>query len=235
MGDSMVLNALTNTVVSMSGSFGSAESGPDSTDDIMSATFRALSKHGYASLSMQDIADEFDKSRSLLHYHYDTRDDLILAFVDNLIGHKADRLEESDTESPPKRLLEYLDHFTRRSDRRRGFAVALFELRMQALHDDRLHEKLSQHYCQNIKTAAGIIAEGIESGVFHPVDPHGTAEMLYNAIQGAAFCELVLGFDGAIQQMRDQLVHHVVSDLVDVPNLLSGESDIGRENVLKSQ
>ena len=65
----MSLSALTNIGVSMSGSFGSEESRPDSTDDIMSATFRALSKHGYASLSMQDIADEFDKSRSLLHYH----------------------------------------------------------------------------------------------------------------------------------------------------------------------
>lgn len=235
MGNSMSLSALTNIGVSMSGSFGSEESRPDSTDDIMSATFRALSKHGYASLSMQDIADEFDKSRSLLHYHYNTRDDLILAFVNNLIGHKADRLKEADTEGPPERLLEYLDQFTRRSDRRRGFAVALFELRMQALHDDRLHEKLSQHYRQNIETAAGIIAEGVESGVFHPVDPHGTAEMLYNAIQGAAFCELVLGVDGAIQRMRDQIVRHVVSDLVDVPNLLSGESDIERKNVLKDQ
>ena len=33
---------------------------------IMEATFEALSKHGYADLTIQTIADEFEKSKSLL-------------------------------------------------------------------------------------------------------------------------------------------------------------------------
>jgi AcrR family transcriptional regulator len=34
----------------------------DTCEAIMSATYRALCAHGYADLTMQDIADETDKS-----------------------------------------------------------------------------------------------------------------------------------------------------------------------------
>ncbi|MEF8974259.1 MAG: helix-turn-helix domain-containing protein, partial [Haloarcula sp.] len=44
----------------------------DTADDIMDATYRALCTHGYADLTMQDIADESDKSKAALHYHYDS-------------------------------------------------------------------------------------------------------------------------------------------------------------------
>jgi AcrR family transcriptional regulator len=35
-----------------------------------------------------------------LHYHYDTREDLLLAFVDNLVGWIDARLDETDTTDP---------------------------------------------------------------------------------------------------------------------------------------
>ncbi|MFC6976561.1 TetR/AcrR family transcriptional regulator [Halomicroarcula sp. GCM10025709] len=203
----------------------SGDNQPESKDAIMEATFKALSKHGYADLSMQDIADEFDKSRSLLHYHYDTREDLILAFVDDLIGHKESQLARTEAEEPPERLLEYLDQFTLRADHHHGFAVALFELRLQALRDDRLREKLAKHYQRNIETAADIISDGVETGVFRSVDPSQVAETIYNAIQGAAFCEVVLGFEGAIQRMRDSIVEFVVGDLVSTATLLAENTE----------
>ncbi|GAA0475047.1 hypothetical protein GCM10008985_34420 [Halococcus dombrowskii] len=51
-------------------------------EEIMDATYRALCKHGYAALRMQDIADETTKSKAALHYHYDSKHDLLLSFLD---------------------------------------------------------------------------------------------------------------------------------------------------------
>lgn len=193
---------------------------------IMDATYRALSKHGYADLSMQDIADEFGKSRSLLHYHYDTREELILAFVDNLIGWIGDELEKTGTEDPRTRLLEYVDRFTLgQRDERRGFVVALFELRLQTLHNDELREKLTTHYRRNVDTAADIIDDGVEAGVFRPVDPQTTAELIYTSMQGAAFHEVVLGAEGATRRMRDGLVEYIVSEVVAIPALIESSFD----------
>ena len=207
--------------------------GETSTDDevpsrnaIMDATYRALAKHGYADLSMQDIADEFEKRRSLLHYHYDTHEDLILAFVDDLIGWIGSELEKTGTEDPRTRLIEYVDRFTLgERDRRRGFVVALFELRLQAPHNRKLREKLTKHYQRNVDTAAGIIEDGIEAGVFEPVAPREIAEHIYSSMQGAAFHEVVLGAEGATRRMRDGLLEYIVGELVVVPALLESAFD----------
>ena len=45
----------------------------DSKKEIMEATYEALCKHGYAELSIEKIADEFDKGKSLIYYHYDDK------------------------------------------------------------------------------------------------------------------------------------------------------------------
>jgi AcrR family transcriptional regulator len=129
---------------------------PDTHEEIMGATYRALCKHGYAHLTMQDIADEFDKSRSLLHYHYDTKEELLLAFVDNIVGYIGDRLAESETEEPLERLEEYVDRFVIEpgEEDRETFALALLELRVQAVHNEAFRERLATHYETNVQTVS---------------------------------------------------------------------------------
>jgi AcrR family transcriptional regulator len=180
---------------------------------IMGATYRALCEHGYAHLTMQDIADEFDKSRSLLHYHYDTKEDLMLAFLDHLIGWIGDRLAESDTEEPLERLEEYVDRFVVDDDGGE-FALALLELRLQAVHNDAYREKLARHYEENVATVAAILDDGIEAGVFRGVDPEATGEMVYTALEGARMYQVTLGAGDATGRMQSAIERFVVEDLV---------------------
>jgi len=192
----------------------------DTHDEIMRATYRALCKHGYAQLTMQDIADEFDKSRSLLHYHYDTKEELLLAFLDHLIGWVGDRLDESETERPLERLEEFIEKFVLDPDeeRRATFALALLELRLQAVHNEQFRGKLAAHYRGNTEAVAEIIEDGIEEGVFREVDPYRTGEAIYTALEGARMHQVTLGAQAATRSMRDVLAEFVVADLlVDPP------------------
>jgi len=193
------------------------ESESDPTQDaIMDATYRALCEHGYADLTMQDIADEFDKSRSLLHYHYDTKEDLLIAFIDDLVGWIGARLSESDTEEPLERLEEFIEKFVIDPDEegRRTFALALSELRIQAAHNEAFREKLAAHYRENIAAIATIIEDGIESGAFRPVDPEATGEMIYTALVGARMYQVTLGADDATRRMQESLAEFVVAELL---------------------
>jgi len=189
---------------------------PDTHEEIMGATYRALCKHGYAHLTMQDIADEFDKSRSLLHYHYDTKEELLLAFVDNIVGYIGDRLAESETEEPLERLEEYVDRFVIEpgEEDRETFALALLELRVQAVHNEAFRERLATHYETNVQTVADIVADGIEAGVFREVDPDATGEAIYTALVGARMYQVTLGAERASRRMRDSLAEFVVTDLL---------------------
>jgi len=189
---------------------------PDTHEEIMGATYRALCKHGYAHLTMQDIADEFDKSRSLLHYHYDTKEELLLAFVDNIVGYIGDRLAESETEEPLERLEEYVDRFVIEpgEEDRETFALALLELRVQAVHNEEFRERLATHYETNVQTVADIVADGVEAGVFREVDPDATGEAIYTALVGARMYQVTLGAEHASRRMRDSLAEFVVDDLL---------------------
>jgi len=193
-----------------------AEAAEDTREAIMSATYRALCKHGYANLTMQNIADEFDKSKSLLHYHYDTKEELLLAFLDRMIGWLADRMAESDTEHPLDRLEEYAGKYVIDPDEngRETFALAVLELRVQAVHNDAFQEKLARHYERNVETAAAIIEDGIEEGVFREVDPYATGEMLITALEGARLYQVTLDAKGSTQRMYDALLAFVVEELL---------------------
>jgi len=188
----------------------------DTHDAIMGATYRALCKHGYAHLTMQDIADEFDKSRPLLHYHYDTKEELMLAFVDNMIGWVGGQLAESETEDPLDRMEEYVDGFVidPTEEDRETFGLALLELRVQALHNEQFREKLAVHYQNNVETAAEIITDGIEAGVFREVDPEEVGEFIYTSLVGARIYQVTMGAEHASRRMRDNLAAFVVDDLL---------------------
>ena len=195
---------------------GSGEGVEDTHEAIMGATYRALCKHGYAHLTMQDIADEFDKSRPLLHYHYDTKEELMLAFVDNMIGWVGGQLAQSDTEEPLDRMEAYIDGFVidPGEEDRETFALALLELRVQAVHNDEFRSRLSRHYENNVGTIADIIADGVEAGVFRAVDPGEVGEFIYTSLVGARMYQVTMGAQHASRRMRDDLVAFVVDDLL---------------------
>ncbi len=188
----------------------------DTHNAIMSATYHALCKHGYAHLTMQDIADEFDKSRPLLHYHYDTKEELMLAFVDNMIGWVGGQLAESETEDPLDRMEEYIDGFVidPGDEDRETFALALLELRVQAVHNEQFREKLAVHYENNVETVADIVADGVETGVFRDVDPEAVGEFVYTSLVGARMYQVTMSAEHASRRLRDNLAAFVVDDLL---------------------
>jgi AcrR family transcriptional regulator len=165
---------------------------------------------------MQDIADEFDKSRPLLHYHYDTKDELMLAFVDNMIGWVGGQLAQSDTEDPLDRMEAYIDGFVidPGEEDRETFALALLELRVQAVHNDEFRSRLSRHYENNVGTVADIIADGIEAEVFREVDPDEVGEFVYTSLVGARMYQVTMGAQHASRRARDALAEFVVDDLL---------------------
>jgi len=117
----------------------------ESKQEIMDATYIALCKHGYAELSIQKIADESDKGKSLIYYHYDDKQDLILAFLDYMGKHieqNHDRLEDAP---PQQRLDNLLDMALGvKDDEQWEFHKAFLEVRSQAPKSPNFTEKFQK-------------------------------------------------------------------------------------------
>jgi AcrR family transcriptional regulator len=172
---------------------------PSAADEIMDGVYRALRAHGYADVTMQDIADECSKSKSLLHYHYDTKEDLLVAFLDYVITDSEARIRAHADEPPAERLAGFVGWFVFEADaaEREAFHIALLELRTQGPFNDRIREQLVRSDRLLRGTVADILEAGIESGTFREVDVEETAALVVATLDGARTRQITLiGGDG---------------------------------------
>jgi AcrR family transcriptional regulator len=168
---------------------------PGAADEIMNGVYRALCTHGYAGLTMQDIADECSKSKSLLHSHYDTKEDLLVAFLDRVISDFERRVTEAAGDSPAERLVAFVGWFVFEpaDTDRESYHIALLELRSQGPFNRRIREQLRRSDRLLRGTVAEILSDGIDAGVFRDVDVDETAALLVATLDGARTRQITLG------------------------------------------
>ncbi|MFB6072106.1 MAG: TetR/AcrR family transcriptional regulator [Halobacterium sp.] len=186
---------------------------PTAHEDIMDATYRALLEHGFAALTMQDIADEAGKSKSLLHYHYDTKQDLLVAFLEYLLERGKARAAEHEDEPPGERLRGFVAGGLVENDADDwAFATALLELQAQAPHEETYREQLARNEQFMRDHVADIVREGVEAGEFRDADPEAVARLVLAAVDGARTERVVLE-DDTPEVVHDALVEHVLDPL----------------------
>ncbi len=157
-------------------------------DDLMEATYQALCKHGYAELTMQDIAAESDKSKGTLHYHFEGKQDLLESFLEYLLARFEERTETVPGETPAERLHEFFDELLTPADEESAeeFRTAILEIKAQSPYNEAYREQLSEFDRALRDRIAGFVADGIEAGEFRDdVDPDETADFLVTLFQGA--------------------------------------------------
>lgn len=185
-------------------------------DEILDATYRALCTHGYAALTMQDIADEAGKSKSLLHYHYDTKEDLLIAFVDRLLTEFEAHVSASADHPPTERLVEFVCWFVfdPAQDEQQSFHIALLELRSQGPFNERIREQLKRSDDQLRRVFAAVLADGIEAGVFEEIDVEETAALLVASLDGARTRQITLDDDAYTESVAEAVLDRVIGPIL---------------------
>jgi TetR/AcrR family transcriptional repressor of nem operon len=170
--------------------------------EILEATYYILSEHGYADLTIQDIADEADTNNSTIYYHYDSKDQLFVALLDKLFEQFADRVNSPEGDTPREQLdtlLQILLTADADSDRNK-FRTAMLELKAQAPYKPVLRERLTEFdkfLCEQLRE---ILATGMATGEFsETIHPASVAEYLTATITG------VHTRHAAINQSSDRL------------------------------
>ena len=181
----------------------------DTHEEVMAATYRALCTHGYANLTIQRIADEFPKSKSLLYHHYDGKDDLLLEFLEFMLEGFEANVPAEEYDDAREHLREILDHaFPPASEfaaERREFTSAMVELQAQAAHDRDYHDHFTRSSEFFHSRVVGVLERGIEEGVFRPVDPDRVATLLLTAYDGTRFRRSTSDVEETIPRLRAEL------------------------------
>jgi AcrR family transcriptional regulator len=194
---------------------------------LMAATYRALCEHGYADLTMADIAREADRSTSLLHYHYDTKEGLLVAFLDYLLDEFGETIDGRADDDPERRLRVLLDRliygpgaagdegpFADEPDPDEDFHTAMFELRAQAPYVPAYREAIASHDDYLHALTVEILEAGMSAGVFREANPDVVAATLLAAVRGDRVRAIVLGDDSATDAVREGIETYVLDALL---------------------
>lgn len=163
------------------------------TETIIRATGRSLCEYGYADLTMQRIAEASSVTTAAIHYHFDTKEELLDAFLDDLVD-RFERQVNCEATDPRDRLAGFLDAvFDSEADDE--FPVALMELKAQAP----FHETYRTRFHELDDVLQGVIEatvdDGIEAGHFAAVDAAEVARTVSTMINGGHVRMVALGED----------------------------------------
>ena len=165
----------------------------ETTDEIMAATVCALCAHGYADLTVQRIADEASMTTAAIHYHFDTKEGLMDAFLRDVTERFEARLD-CDAPDPRERLATLLDAVFEPPERHTdGLAVALMKLKLRAAHRPGYRERFHDLDAQ-MRVAEAVRAR-VDEGLFHDADPEAVARSVATAVDGAHARRVALGED----------------------------------------
>jgi len=200
----------------MTGSDGAVESG-STHEEIMEATFRALSEHGYKDLRVRHIGEEMDLSRQVIHYHFDGKYDLLSSFLEYVIDQYEGSVEV-DAETDPRAELDAridrclfgpeFDQFTH-WDRMKVY----HELYAYAQHDEEHRERFNEHYDRIRGSIVSVIEDGIEQGVFRDVDARRMGQLVTDAIHAARERRIALGHEDAPEETKRAIDEFVLDSL----------------------
>lgn len=188
-------------------------SSEDPDDTIMRATYRALSTHGYAGLTMKRIADEYGKSTAAIHYHYDTKDDLLAAFLDFILDQFKDTVHEVETTDPEERLELLLDQLLVNADDHPDLLIAMLAMRSQAPYNESFSERFQQNDVYVRYLLETVIDQGIDEGVFADADAEHVARALMTIVDGARTRAVVLDQETALSTARQTAAEYIAAVL----------------------
>jgi AcrR family transcriptional regulator len=170
----------------------------DTHERIMQATFETVQEYGFAGLSIQRIAEKADLSKSSFYHFFDDKDDLLLAFLDEMLAQYGGPLEGIENSAEPLDVLwAYVDFglygladgaippLEGEADLQSGRPYV--ELRSQGTYDASYRDRFTDMDASMRGRLATVIERGIADGTFHEVDADRTAEFLVTVMLGGLF------------------------------------------------
>ncbi|SFS97453.1 TetR/AcrR family transcriptional regulator [Halostagnicola kamekurae] len=160
--------------------------------EIMRATYRALRESGYADLTIKRIAEEYGKSTAAIHYHYDTKDDLLVAFLDYILDRFVETIHQVETTDPERRLDLLLDQLLVAPEDHHDLLIAVLEMRGQTPYNEPFADRFQQNDEYVRYMLRTVIDHGISEGVFTDVDAEHATRALMTIVDGGRTRAVVL-------------------------------------------
>jgi TetR/AcrR family transcriptional regulator, transcriptional repressor of bet genes len=158
----------------------------DRRDQIARALQRVMARKGYEGASIQEIAAAAGLAPGLVHYHYRSKQDILLALLGNLAGWQARRLEAHLSGSSGFAALDgFIDaHLALGGSADPEVLACWVACSSEAIRQEEVGRAFAGVVARFVQQLEGLIREGVQARAFRCPDPEVAACAIYAAIQG---------------------------------------------------
>lgn len=167
-------------------------------DQVLDAAVRAFARTGFHATGMADVIRESGLSAGSVYRYYKSKDDLIAAIVDRLLGAlHAGLLGLGDADTPGEFVRGALGVAVRTfADTTLPYARLLPQVWTEALRDPAIHARVQATYGLIIEHFRDRARDMQARGTLAPdLDPRGVGHVLLSAVQGFVLQKLLLAQD----------------------------------------
>jgi AcrR family transcriptional regulator len=168
---------------------GSYKKSETSRRQVLEAAVQALAKGGYAKTSVSDIARAAGMSKGAVHYHFDSKDDLIAKVLEHCASMTRENVRNAwEAEGHPAEKIRRVVH-EMRAMRKNGSPElrVLADLAAQGMHDDRLRLMLHSIFEANRREIVSYLETSLQSiGLKSKVPVRLVPRILIGALDGMA-------------------------------------------------
>jgi AcrR family transcriptional regulator len=152
---------------------------------IVKATRRATLQRGLHDTRVADVADDLGVSTGLIHYHFDTKEQLIEAMLREVAAEEiaAVRASLAPLRSAGERLARLLETYLPSSRRDRSWLLWI-DVWGEALRDPNLRRISEDLDAAWVELLAEVITGGVAEGVFRSADPLASSWRLCALLDG---------------------------------------------------
>jgi len=165
---------------------------------IVEAASVVLGRQGYTDTSLKQIAAQAGVAPGLLHYYFDSKEDLLVEVVSGLERQMTAEWQQavSEFEDPLERIVAAIDQVAQRCAEQPEFFRLLFDLYMLGMSNEAIAERcreLWSRFIDDIETEVRNILGRLPS--YSVVPPHDLASAVGGAVDGIALAALVQNKD----------------------------------------
>ena len=155
-------------------------------NQILEAAMKVFARMGFNRARMDDIVEESGLSKGALYWYFKSKDDIITAILDRMVGRETMEMRGMLEDERPVRekLSDLLQSMIADITRMRPFMPILIEFWALQLRRKTIRQVIGKYYQAYIETLTPVIQQGIDRGEFRPVNAMTGSVALGAVVEG---------------------------------------------------
>ena len=155
-------------------------------EHILDVATRVFAEKGFHAARMDDVVDASGLGKGTVYWHYKSKDGLLSAVMRRFLAFELGRLQKavSREASVAEGLVQFVHQMTDDLRHLGPLMPLTLDFYAIALRREWARALLREYYAEFRAVLSGIVASGIRSGEFRPVDPEDTAIALTAQMEG---------------------------------------------------